>query len=352
MKVIAEIGVNHDGKLSKAKKLIKFSKLSGADYVKFQLYKTENLVITNSSTASYQKKISNNQYELLKKYELSLKKFKILFRYCLQIKIQPLVTCFDLETFKEVNSIFKFNTYKIGSGDLDNFPLIYEIAKCNKKIILSTGMSSINEINLALKTIYFSHKYKNHKPNIKIINNIKLSASNLKYLREKVIILHCISNYPAKVEDLNLNVISYLKEKYKLKVGFSDHSKSTVAPSVAMTLGAEYLEKHITISNSDLGPDHEASLNYKDFKLMVKNIDDTKKMYGDHKKKINFLESQIAKVSRKSIYAKNKIKKNEIFNLDNLIVKRPQSGKKPYLLWNLLGKRSKKVYKPDELIIL
>ena len=130
MKVIAEIGVNHDGKLSKAKKLIKFSKLSGADYVKFQLYKTENLVITNSSTASYQKKISNNQYELLKKYELSLKKFKILFRYCLQIKIQPLVTCFDLETFKEVNSNFKFNTYKIGSGDLDNFPLISPNSSC------------------------------------------------------------------------------------------------------------------------------------------------------------------------------------------------------------------------------
>lgn len=352
MKVIAEIGVNHDGKLSKAKKLIKLSKFSGADYVKFQLYKTENLVITNSSTASYQKKISNNQFELLKKYELSLKKFKILYRYCLQTKIQPLVTCFDLETFKEVNSIFKFNIYKIGSGDLDNFPLIYEIARNNKKIILSTGMSNINEINLALKTIYFSHKYKNLKPNIRKINNIKLTASNLKYLREKVIILHCISNYPAKVEDLDLNVISYLKKKYKLKVGFSDHSKSIVAPSIAMTLGAEYLEKHITLSNSDLGPDHEASLNYKDFKLMVENLDDTKKMYGEKKKKINFLESQIAKVSRKSIYAKIRINKNDIFSLNNLIVKRPQKGKKPYILWNLLGKKSKKVYKPDELIIL
>lgn len=352
MKVIAEIGVNHDGKLSKAKKLIKLSKLSGADYVKFQLYKTENLVITNSSTASYQKKISNNQFELLKKYELSIKKFKILFRYCVQTKIQPLVTCFDLETFKEVNSIFNFNMYKIGSGDLDNFPLIYEIARNNKKIILSTGMSNINEINLALKTIYFSHKYKNLKPNIRKIHNIKLTAFNLKYLREKVIILHCISNYPAKVEDLDLNVISFLKKKYKLKVGFSDHSKSIVAPSIAMTLGAEYLEKHITFSNSDLGPDHEASLNYKDFKLMVENLDDTKKMYGNKKKKINFLESQIAKVSRKSIYAKIRINKNDIFSLNNLIIKRPQKGKKPYMLWNLLGKKSKKVYKTDEPIIL
>ena len=350
MKVIAEIGVNHDGKIEKAKKLIKVSKKNGADFVKFQLYKTENIVTYKSKVSNYQKKITKNQYKLLKKYELTIKDFKVIFNYCKKIKIKPLTTCFDVQTFLEINKNFNQNIYKIGSGDLDNLPLIYQIAKFKKKLILSTGMSNLKDINLALKTIIYAHKFRKNIPEINKIKKIKLNNKSINYLKDKVVLLHCVSNYPTKIQDLNLNVIKFLKKKYNLTIGLSDHTKSNISASVAFLLGAKFFEKHITISNNSFGPDHKSSLNEDDFNLMMKNLSETKKMLGSSKKSINKSEYQISKVARKSLYASKNIKNNEKFSYSNIGIKRPQKGKKPLEIWKLIGKTAKRSYKKNELL--
>ena len=162
--------------------------------------------------------------------------------------------------------------------------------------------------------------------------------------------MHCISNYPTNIKDLNFFTIKLLKKKYNLDIGLSDHSNSKIAPSIAYMLGAKYFEKHITIFNYDKGPDHRASLNYKNFREMVINLKQTVIMLGNNKKKLNKIEKDISKISRKSIYAKKNISKSEYYTLNNLCIKRPQSGLRPYNLWNLLGKKAKKMYKTDDLI--
>ena len=349
MIIIAEIGVNHNGKLHLAKKLIKNVKKLGADYVKFQIYKTNEFVTKKSISARYQKKVDNSQFKLLQNYEIEFKKYISLFKYCKKLKIKSLVTCFDTKTFDKIDNFLKAKLYKISSGDLDNLPFLYHIASKQKKIIISTGMANQKEIDLALKTLIYAYKNKKN-PNIKKIKNVKLSKSNLKILKDKVTILHCISEYPVKVENLNLNFIVELKKKYNLNIGFSDHSKSLISASVAYLLGATYFEKHITLSNFYKGPDHNASLNYKDFKIMMSNLIETKKMLGKKKKIVNKNELKNKTIVRRSLVAKNKIFKNELFSNDNLAMKRPQIGKKPYFLWNYIGKKSKKMYKMDDII--
>lgn len=350
MKVIAEIGVNHDGKISKAKKLILLAKNSGADYVKFQFYKTENIVVKNSSVAKYQKKFFSNQFKMLKQFEINIKNMIDLLNYCKELKIKPLITCFDIESFMEVEKFFNLNLYKISSGDLDNIPLIYYISKKNKKLILSTGMSKSRDIDLALKTIIFAKKYKNKSPNFKEINKIKLNRNNLLLLKKTVTILHCVSEYPTEIKNLNLSFISKLKEKYKLDVGLSDHSKSLFTGIIALTLGASYLEKHLTISNIDKGPDHKASLNFKDFEKMINNINISRIILGKPQKIISKSERENQQIARKSLVAIGIIKKDENFTFKNIAIKRPQAGKKPKFLWNLIGNKSKKMYKHDEPI--
>lgn len=350
MKIIAEIGVNHDGRISKAKKLILLAKQSRADYVKFQFYKTENIVVKNSLVAQYQRKFFSNQFKMLKQYELNTKDLKNLLDYCKKIKIKPLITCFDLESFNEVEKFVNLKLYKISSGDLDNLPLLYYIAKKNKNLILSTGMSNLNDIELALKTILFARKYKKSSPKLDKINKIKLNKNNLKYLKKIVTILHCVSEYPTKLKNLNLLYIKKLQEKYKLNIGLSDHSKSLLTGMIAFTLDAKFLEKHITISNEDEGPDHKASLNYNDFSKMIDNVKMTQIILGKPKKKISKVEIHNKLIARKSLVANGCVRQNEKFSLQNIAIKRPQTGKKPRLLWNLIGKKSKKMYKHDELI--
>lgn len=349
--IIAEIGVNHDGKINKMKKLIKNSKSAGADFVKIQVFDPNEIVIKKSKTAKYQRKVTNNQYKLLKKYELSKNDIIKINAFCKKIKIKLLSTCFDLKSFKICKKILSTSVYKIGSGDLTNLPLIYEIAKSKKKIILSTGMSDLFEIDQALKTIFFAYKFKNISPSLKEITKINLNKKNLKFLKKKVSILHCISVYPAKLYTLNLNFIKVLKKRYELKIGFSDHSMSIHSSSIAVAMGAEIIEKHITLNNYSRGPDHSSSLNPSDFKKLVLYIRDTEKMIGSNKTKFMSAEERNnAKIVKKSLYARKNIKKGEKFTTHNLSVKRPKNGKNPGFLWSLIGKKSKKNYKVDQLI--
>ncbi len=348
--IISEIGVNHDGSLKKLKKLIYSSKKIGADIVKLQIYNTNELTIKTSKVANYQKRIGKNQFKILKKYELSESTIKNIISYCKKIKINLFSTCFDITSFKKYNKLSKSNLYKISSGDLSNLPLIFEIAKNKKKIILSTGMSNLKNIDLALKTIIFAYKKSFDDPHIDKIKKIKLNKKNTQIIKKKVSILHCVSSYPAKLNQLNLNYISTLKKKYNMQIGLSDHSKSLISGAIAVSLGAEIIEKHITLNNKSKGPDHLSSLNLSDFKKYVDNIRDTEKILGTNLKGINLDEKSNSKIVMKSIYARKYIKKGEFFSLKNLAVKRPFNKRQPYQLWSLLGKKSKKSYIEDQAI--
>ncbi len=326
--IICELGVNHNGNIQLAKKMIKSAKLSGADVVKIQIFKTSELIIPNSKTAKYQKKNTkiDNQYELLKKLELSFKNIDYLISYAKKLKVKISASVFDNVSAKFLIKK-KTDFIKIPSGEITNLKLLNFLSKHNKKIILSTGMANIKEINKA----------------IKILTKYGLDKS-------KISLLHCISDYPAKIKNINLASIKFLKEKYKIKVGFSDHTKSINVPSLAVLAGASIIEKHFTLNKLLKGPDHKASLNPIEFKKMVKAVRDSETILGDEEKKVNVAEKKNLIYVRKSLVAKKKINKGEKFNEKNLTVKRPGDGICASNYLNYLNKIAKKNYKINEKI--
>lgn len=333
--IIAEAGVNHDGCIKKAKKLIDIASTSKAKFIKFQTYKAENLVTKKARKAKYQIKNTKNkketQYEMLKKLELSSKDYLILKRYCIKKKIKFLSTPFDSESFDLLKKI-GLNIFKISSSDLNNLPFLEYISKkSNKstKIILSTGMGNLKEIIIAIR-----------------------SLTKFNIFKKNISILHCTSNYPASDGSLNLNVIKTLKQKLRLNIGYSDHSVGVVASLVAIGMGINLIEKHFTLNQFSKGPDHKASLNPKQFKEFTNNIFRAKKMLGSNLKKTQPEEIQVKKVARKSVVASKKIKKGEKFSYKNLLIKRPGTGLEPKKIYKLIGKISKKNFRKDQIITI
>ena len=237
-----------------------------------------------------------------------------------------MLSVFDNESLRIFKKL-KLDTLKIPSGEITNYILLKEISKMKVKIILSTGMSTIYEISQA----------------IKILTSAKIK-------KKEITLLQCNTDYPTKYSDVNLNVIQTLKEKYNLKVGFSDHTNSYIIPSLAVCKGAEIIEKHVTLSKEMSGPDHKASLEIKDFKKMINLIEITEKTFGSRFKKPTKSEYKNIKVVRKSLVAKRNILKGSRFNFDNLTSKRPGIGISPMLIKKLIGKRSKQNYKKDQLL--
>ncbi len=322
--VIAEAGVNHNGNIKIAKKLIDAAAFAKADYVKFQTYDVDSLILKNTNTADYQKKNLGSkisQYKMLKKYQLSEKDQIELKRYAKKKKIKFLSSVFDI---KSLNFLKKINLdyVKIPSGEITNYPLLKEISRLKKKIILSTGMATVNEIKAALEVL------KNKK---------------------KIIILHCSSDYPVKLENLNLAFIKKLK-LLGYNIGYSDHSRSILAPSIAVTLGCKVIEKHFTLSRKLKGPDHKASLEPNELFDMIKFIKQTELMLGSQKKIITSSEEKTKKLVRKSIVASTKITKGEKFTIKNLTTKRPGNGISPFLIKKILGKKSPINYLKDQQI--
>ena len=329
--VIAEAGVNHNGDFNKAKKLIKIAAKAKADYVKFQFYKTENLVTKNSITANYQKKNFKkkiSQYELLKKYELNEKKIQKLINVSKKYKIKFLSSVFDEESLEKLFSLKIFDI-KIPSGELNNYPLIERIAKKAKKIFISTGMATLNEIAGALKIL---------KKN--------------KAIKKNLFLMHCHTDYPTKVEDVNLRVMPFLQKKFKVRIGYSDHSLNNSVGIAAVSLGAEVIEKHFTISKKLLGPDHKASLEPKELVEFINCVRDTELLLGSSIKKLSKNEKSNKKIVRKSIVAKTIIKKGQIFSNQNIICKRPEGGMPPKLWNTVIGKKAKKNFIKDQRITL
>ena len=317
--------------MENAKKLIKKAAEAGADYVKFQIYKAENLVTKNAQKAKYQKinsKKKENQFEMLKRFELSIKDFKILKKICKDNKIKFLCSSFDIESTK---SLLKLGTniFKIPSGEITNLPYLKFIGGLKKKVILSTGMSSYKEILDA----------------IKILTNNGTKKKN-------ITLLHCNSEYPTPYKDVNLLAMQSIKKKFGTKIGLSDHSLGIEVPIAAVALGARVIEKHFTLNKNSPGPDHKSSINFLELKKMIKSIRNIEKSLGDGIKKKSKSEKKNINIVRKSIVAKVKISKGEKFSYKNLTTKRPGNGLSPMKIENIIGKKAKKNFFKDQQIYL
>ena len=329
IQIIAEVGINHNGKLSIAKKLIDESKKCGSDFVKFQIYNPSEITTPYAKKARYQVKnegVSGNQIKMLKKNNLTFKQFKILKNYCKKKKIKFLASAFDITSLRNLKKL-KLNFFKVPSGEITNIPYLQHLGTYKKQVFLSTGMSNINEISDAINT---------------------LKRAGLK--KKQIVLMQCTSNYPTEVKDLNLNVLSTFKKKFKLELGFSDHSTNLEVPLFAIFKGARIIEKHITLDKKMKGPDHKASLNVSEFKKMIKYIKNMELSFGSYKKIPNVEEKKTALLVRKSIVASRKILKGEKFTDINLTCKRPGYGMSPKNMKFVLNRKSNKIYKINEMI--
>ena len=346
--VIAEAGVNHNGNLNIAKKLIIAAKSSGADAIKFQNFTADNLVTRKAKKAPYQiknTKNKSNQFKMLKDLELQKNEYFELKKFSKKNKIDFLSSVFDIESIFFLKRGLKMKNVKIPSGEITNFPLLNKLDKNFNKIYLSTGMSNLKEITESLNQImnFKVFLFKNDK--IKILNRKKFNT-----LKKKVIILHCVTDYPVKDEFANLQCINSIKKIFDLNVGYSDHTKGIIAPLIACSKGASVIEKHLTLNKNMKGPDHLASLEPKEFKLMVNQIRKFEEMNGDGIKRLLKCEIKNKKIARKSVVANTHILKGETFTYKNLTTKRPGDGLCASKLKNLINKKSKRNYKANQLI--
>lgn len=330
--VIAEAGVNHNGSLEIAKQLIDVAAEAGVDYVKFQTFKTELLVSKSAVKAEYQQKNlcdgNDSQYQMLKQLELSREQHLILIDYCKKKGVKFLSTAFDLDSIDFLTEIH-LGLWKIPSGEITNYPYLRKIARRGEPVILSSGMSGYREIEEALAV---------------------LEENGVRH--NDIIILHCNTEYPTPMEDVNLRAMQSIAERFHVEVGYSDHTRGIEVPIAAVALGASVIEKHFTLDRNMEGPDHKASLEPDELKRMVSSIRNIEKALGDTEKRITPSEVKNVEVARKSIVAASKIEKGEIFTEQNLTVKRPGNGISPMQWLDVVGKTATKLYEPDDLIEL
>jgi N,N'-diacetyllegionaminate synthase len=327
--VIAEAGVNHNGNLDLAKKLVVSAKESGANAVKFQTFKTSEIVSKSAKKAKYQRKQNDNtetQYDMLKKLELTYDDFLELRNYCKKVDIEFMSTAFDFDSIDFLKSL-NMNTWKIPSGEITNLPYLIKIANLNKPVILSTGMSTMEDIKSAIKAL-------------------KDNGSG------ELTVLHCTTDYPTSFKDVNLKAMNTINKEFDVKIGYSDHTKGIEVSIAAVALGATVIEKHFTLDRNMEGPDHKASLEPNELKSMVDSIRHIEMTLGNGIKQPTESEKKNMVFARKSIIARKDIRKGELFGEDNLAVKRPGNGISPMKWFDVIGKVSPRDFKEDELIEL
>jgi len=318
--IIAEVGVNHNGSIELAYKLVDAAKEAGADAVKFQSFKADSLVSKSAVKAEYQTKTTDaneTQYDMIKKLELSPGDHHCLINYCRKKEIQFLSSPFDLESIDMLVE-FGLDTFKIPSGEITNLPYLQKIGVLKKNVILSSGMANLNEVSDAIHVLV---DYGTRK--------------------DKITVLHCNTEYPTPFEDVNLNAMLTIKNAFDVKVGYSDHTTGIEVPIAAVALGAEIIEKHVTLDKSMEGPDHKASLEPIEFKRMVDAIRNIEKAMGDGIKKPSPSEIKNIHIARKSIHTKVSIKKGDFISENDLIMKRPGDGISPMRLEEVIGKKAK-----------
>ena len=327
--IIAEAGVNHNGSIELAKQLIDVASNSGADAVKFQTFKAENLVSKNAQKAEYQKKttdISESQFDMIKKLELDVNTHKELMAYCQEKNIMFLSTPFDHDSIDFLNEL-GLKIFKIPSGDITNFPYLKRVGALGKQVILSTGMSTLKEVGDALT----------------ILVGTGMQKAN-------ITVLHANTMYPTPMEDVNLNAMLAIQEEFGVAIGYSDHTLGIEVDIAAVAMGASIIEKHLTLDKTMEGPDHKASLEPEELKDMVVAIRNIENALGSYEKKPSPSEIVNMDVARKSIVASCIIKKGELLSDKNLIAKRPGTGLSPMKWDAVIGTKATKNYQEDELI--
>ena len=327
--IIAEAGVNHNGTLALANKLIDQASNANVDFIKFQFFKTEDVISKIAPKAEYQK-INNqdnqSQFDMVKKLELSEKSYLKIIKYCKKRKINFFSTAFDVSSFNFLKKHGQ-NICKVPSGEINNLPFLRFLGSQKLPIIMSTGMSTLKEIEFAINTLIKSGSKK---------NNITL--------------MHCNTAYPTPLIDANVKAIITLKKNFDVNVGYSDHTLGIEASLAAVSLGATIIEKHFTVNKSLRGPDHKASLNFNELKQLVISIRKIEKSLGDGKKIVSKSELKNIDIARRSIVALKKIKKGTIFSDNNITTKRPGNGLSPIYWDKVIGKKSKFDFEKDDLI--
>ncbi len=330
--IIAEAGVNHNGSIELAKKLVDAAVLAGVDYVKFQSFKAENLVSKDAKKAEYQQinmaDGDDSQFTMLKKLELSPEQHIELIAYCNEKGIKFFSTAFDLESIDFLASL-KLGLWKIPSGEITNYPYLKQIALKKEPVILSTGMCDMTDIDNAIQVL------------------LKFGVT-----KEQITVLHCNTEYPTPMHDVNLNAMKAIADKFEVNIGYSDHTKGIEVPIAAVALGATVIEKHFTLDKTMEGPDHKASLEPQELIAMTTAIRNIEMALGSGEKKVTSSEINNKSVARKSIVASQYIQVGDVLTESNLTVKRPGTGISPMLWENVLGTKATKSYQPDELIEL
>ena len=325
---IAEAGVNHNGSIEMAKQLIDAAAVAGVDYVKFQTFKAEKLVTKDAKQAEYQQRnaADDSQYAMLKKLELSEAQHEELITYCMQKGVRFLSTAFDLESIEYLHSLH-LGLWKIPSGEITNYPYLKKIAQYGEPVIMSTGMCSMGDVEQAL--------------NVLLKNGLT---------KEQITLLHCNTEYPTPMQDVNLKAMLQLRDEFGIKVGYSDHTKGIEVPIAAVALGADVIEKHFTLDRNLPGPDHKASLEPNELKVMVDAIRNIEQALGDGQKHVSESEEKNMAIARKSIVAAKDIKRGELLTEENLTTKRPGSGISPMRWEEVIGTKAIRDFAEDELI--
>ena len=325
--IIAEAGVNHNGRLDLALKMVDEAKRAGADIVKFQTAIPERVISRYADKAEYQKETTGNeesQLEMCRRIHLKLSDYDIIKEYCEEVGIEFLSTPFDLESIDYLEKL-GMKLWKIPSGEITNLPYLIKIAKTGKPVIMSTGMAELKEVEEA-------------------VNVLKEGGAG------EITLLHCTTEYPAPFDSVNLKAMNTLREKFGTKVGYSDHTTGIEVVVAAVSLGATVIEKHFTLNRNLEGPDHKASLEPEELEVMVNKIRIIEKALGDGIKRAAEAEKKNIAIARKSIVAAKDIKKGEILSKDNITTKRPGNGISPMQWFEVLGTEAIRDFGEDELI--
>ncbi|NCS32741.1 N-acetylneuraminate synthase [bacterium] len=350
--VIAEAGVNHNGSLDLALKLVDVAAAAGANVVKFQTFSADSLASRNLDKADYQKNNCvelESQYEMLKRLELPLDFYDPLLNRCRKKNIGFMSSVFDYQDVPFLSSL-GMDYFKIPSGEITNGPLLFDVAKTTSNIILSTGMACLGEIEQALMVLAFGYMYPNTIPNSELIQQNWSSGEAHKVISEKVLVLHCTSDYPAPIESVNLRAMDTIAQAFGVRVGYSDHTESEVVSIAAVARGARVIEKHFTLDKKLPGPDHKASLSPEELRSMVRSIRQVERALGSSVKHRTLVEEKTVHLVRKTIIARQDIKKGNAYSLENLTTQRAGQGMSPMKIWDLLERSAPTSFKKGEKI--
>lgn len=329
--IIAEAGVNHNGNMALARQLIDVAAEAGADLVKFQTFRADRIVTAHAKKAEYQIKAGDpgeSQHSMIRRLELTREMHEVLIAHCMSRGIQFFSTAFDLESIDLLVEL-GLDRFKIPSGEITNLPYLRHVGRHGYPIILSTGMASLEEIGRALEVI-----------------------EQAGTRRDRVTVLHCNTEYPTPMADVNLRAMVSIRETFGVAVGYSDHTRGIEVPIAAIALGASVVEKHFTLDRSLPGPDHDASLEPDELKAMVSAIRNIEVALGDGVKRPSVSEEKNKPIARKSLVASQSIRAGELFSEQNITVKRPGTGLSPMRWDQVLGRKAPRSFEPDDLIEL